>query len=110
MVALAAPVPLLTAKEAAAAGLGDHQLQAPVLDFSIPRRVRPGFGCVSYKDLLSGKITIKGHAVSTASATSLRLTDHITAALAEKLRDGSFPLVAPFQPLPEKPTLTPVNS
>ena len=110
MVALAAPVPLLSMEEAAAAGLGDHQLQAPVLDFSIPRRVRPVFGCVSYKDLLSGRIIIKGQAVSTASATSLRLTDQITAALAEKLRDGSFPLVAPFQPLPEKPTLTPINS
>ncbi|MYF36565.1 MAG: hypothetical protein F4226_07225 [Synechococcus sp. SB0678_bin_12] len=110
MVALAAPVPLLTIGAAAAAGLGDHQLQAPVLDFSIPRRVRPGFGCVSYKDLLSGQITIRGHAISTASATSLRLTDHITAALAEKLQDGSFPLVAPFRPLHGKATLTPVNS
>ena len=110
MVALAAPVPLLTIKAAAAAGLGDHQLQAPVLDFSIPRRVRPGFGCVSYKDLLGGQITMKGQTISTASATSLRLTDDIMATLAEKLRDGSFPLVAPFQPLPEKPTLTPVNS
>ena len=110
MVALAAPVPLLTIRGAAAAGLGDHQLQAPVLDFSIPRRVRPGFGCVSYKDLLSGKITMKGQAISTASATSLRLTDDITGTLAEKLRDGSFPLVAPFQPLPQKETLTPVNS
>ncbi len=110
MVALAAPVPLLTIKAAAAAGLGDHQLQAPVLDFSIPRRVRPGFGCVSYKDLLGGQITMKGQIISTASATSLRLTDDIMATLAEKLRDGSFPLVAPFQPLPEKPTLTPVNS
>ncbi|MXW40338.1 MAG: hypothetical protein F4Z75_04155 [Synechococcus sp. SB0668_bin_15] len=110
MVALAAPVPLLTVETAAPAGCGDHQLQAPVLDFSIPRRVRPVLGCVSYKDLLGGRITVKGHAVPTASATSLRLTDHVTAALAEKLRDGSFPLVAPFQPLPEKPTLTPVNS
>jgi len=110
MVALAAPVPLLTIRAAAAAGMGDHQLQAPVLDFSIPRRVRPGFGCVSYKDLLSGRITIGGHAVSTASATSLRLTDHITAALAEKLQNGSFPLVAPFQSLSGKATLTPVNS
>lgn len=110
MVALAAPVPLLTIRAAAAAGVGDHQLQAPVLDFSIPRRVRPGFGCVSYKDLLSGRITIGGHAVSTASATSLRLTDHITAALAEKLQEGSFPLVAPFQPLSGEATLTPVNS
>ena len=110
MVALAAPVPLLTIRAAAAAGLGDHQVQAPVLDFSIPRRVRPGFGCVSYKDLLSGRITIKGRDIPTASATSLRLTDDITAALAEKLRDGSFPLIAPFKPLPEKATLTPVNS
>ena len=110
MVAVAAPVPLLTVQAAAAAGVGDHELQAPVLDFSVPRRVRPGFGCVSYKDLLRGRILIEGRAVSTASATSLRLTDDVTAALAEKLRDGSFPLVAPFQPLGEKATLTPVNS
>jgi len=110
MVALAAPVPLWSMKEAAAASLGEDHLQAPVLDFAVPRRVRPGFGCVSYQDLLGGKITIGGHGIPTASVTSLRLTDQITAALAEQLCNGSFPLVAPFQPLPEKATLTPVNS
>ena len=41
LVALAAPVPLLDLDVARQAACGNEHLQAPVLDYGIPRRVRP---------------------------------------------------------------------
>ena len=110
MVGIAAPVPLLNRSMAAAAGVGDADLQAPVLDFSIPRRIRPSFGFVPYSDLLAGQVSIAGRVVRTAAATSLALAEDVTAALAQRLRNGDFPLTAPLQPLPMGANVRPVNA
>jgi len=51
--------------------LGDDQLEAPVLDFSIPRRLKPSFGYVAYSQLLSGVIQVDGRQLPCFPAHSL---------------------------------------
>ena len=74
-----------------------------MLDFSIPRRVRPGFGTVTYAELLAGRIQVDGHRLPVGPACSLRLADEIAAELVLRLQDGRFPLT----PATALPTVQP---
>jgi uncharacterized protein (DUF39 family) len=92
LVAIAAPVLLLGEHQARQAAVPDSALEAPVLDFSIPRRIRPGFGTVSYGELLAGRIQVDGHRLRAAPACSLHLGDSLAEELLKALANGSFPI------------------
>jgi uncharacterized protein (DUF39 family) len=109
LVAIAAPVPLINATVARQAACGDAVLQAPVLDFGIPRRVRPSFGNTSYAALHSGEIDVRGHRLSCAPGHSPRLAAEIGRELVERLQAGQFPLRLPLQPLAERTALLPLD-
>lgn len=109
MVPIAVPVPLLNLTVARQASIRDDQLEAPVLDFSIPRRIRPGFGFVPYSQLLAGKIQVDGRRIPCAPAHSPRLAREIGACLVELLRQGRFPLRGPLEPLSARPGLIPLE-
>jgi L-aspartate semialdehyde sulfurtransferase len=91
------------------AAIGDDQLEAPVLDFSIPRRIRPGFGFVPYSQLLAGVIQVDGRRIPCAPAHSPRLAREIGACLIEQLRKGCFPLRGPLEPLSARQGLIPLE-
>ncbi|MFM2079635.1 MAG: hypothetical protein RLZZ219_317 [Cyanobacteriota bacterium] len=109
LVAIAAPVPLINGVVARQAAIGDDRLEAPVLDFGIPRRVRPSFGSVSYAQLHSGALDLQGRRLACAPGHSPRLAAEISACLVERLQQGRFPLRLPLQPLPQRPALRPLG-
>ncbi|MFM8525341.1 MAG: homocysteine biosynthesis protein [Cyanobacteriota bacterium] len=109
LVALAAPVPLLNLAQARQAAVDNDHLQAPVLDLSIPRRIKPGFGGVPYSALLQGSIPVDGRRVRAAPAHSPRLAAEISAELVTRLRENRFPLRSPTQPLSPRPGLIPLD-
>lgn len=109
LVAIAAPVPLINATVALQAAAENDQLEAPVLDFSIPRRVKPGFGGLPYSQLLRGRIQVDGHQLSCAPAHSPRLAEGIAVELIERLRSGHFPLRLPALPLSSRSALIPLE-
>ena len=109
LVAVAAPVPLLDAAGAQAAARGDADLEAPVLDYGIPRRVRPSFGRVSYAQLHTGTLQLQERSLRCAPAHSPRLAAEIAAMLVAQLQAGLFPLRLPLQPLPQRPALLPLE-
>jgi uncharacterized protein (DUF39 family) len=110
MVAIAAPVPLIDLTVARQAAAENDQLEAPVLDFSIPRRIKPGFGGMPYSQLLTGRIQVDGHQLSCAPAHSPRLAAGITLELIERLCQGRFPLRLPAVPLTRRSALIPLES
>ena len=73
---------------------------APVVDFAIPRRVRPTFGLVNYAQLKSGKITIDGRSVRTAPLTSIYFGTRIAEELKTWVEKGTFLLTEAVAPLP----------
>ena len=110
LVAIAAPVPLIHAAIARQAAAGDRDLEAPVLDLSIPRRLKPGFGGVPYSLLKAGAIPVNGQSVPVAPAHSPRLAHELAEDLAVRLREDRFPLRLPLLPLSPRPSLLPLEA
>jgi hypothetical protein len=104
-VAIAAPVPLINESVARQAATGNDDLEAPVLDLAIPRRLKPSLGTARYSDLLAGELQIKGRPMGCAPAHSPRLAAAIGQELITRLSRGNFPLSLPLQPLNPRPTL-----
>lgn len=110
LVAIAAPVPLIHGGIARQAAADDSELEAPVLDLSIPRRLKPGFGGVPYSLLKAGTIAVNGQAVPAAPAHSPRLAQELAEELADRLREDRFPLRLPLLPLSSRPSLLPLEA
>jgi uncharacterized protein (DUF39 family) len=70
------------------------------VDFSIPRRVRPTFGLVSYAQLKSGRITIDGKPVRVAPLASIYLSRQVAIELKQWIEAGTFTLTKPVAPIP----------
>jgi uncharacterized protein (DUF39 family) len=100
MLGVGVPIPILNEHVATCCAIADQDIFAPVMDFAIPRRVRPTFGLVSYAQLKSGTITIEGQPVRTAPLASLHLSRQVTLELKQWIESGQFELTAPVAPLP----------
>ncbi len=100
MLGVGVPIPVLSEQTIAYCSVLDKDLVAPIVDFSIPRRVRPTFGLVSYAQLKSGKISIDGRMVRVAPLASLYLARKVAIALQEEIRSGRFLLSEPVAGLP----------
>lgn len=100
MLGVGVPFPVLNEQIVAHCAVQDADLVAPIVDFSIPRRVRPTFGLVSYAQLKSGRITVDGKPVRTAPLASIYLSRQVAQTLKEWILNGDFTLTEPVAPLP----------
>jgi L-aspartate semialdehyde sulfurtransferase len=100
MMGVGVPLPVLQEEVVAHCAVQDQDLVAPVIDFSIPRRVRPTFGLVSYAQLKSGKIAIDGKAVRVAPLASLYLSRQVAQELKQWIDAGQFTLTEPVAAIP----------
>ncbi|HEY9878576.1 MAG TPA: homocysteine biosynthesis protein [Leptolyngbyaceae cyanobacterium] len=107
MLGVGVPIPVLNETVARHCAVEDRELVAPVVDFSIPRRVRPTFGSVSYAQLKSGQITIDGRPVRTAPLASVYLSRQVAQTLKEEIESGQFELTQPVASLPSDRTFLP---
>lgn len=88
----------------------DQQIVAPVIDFSIPRRVRPTFGLVSYEQLQKGHVTIDGKSVKAAPLASKYRSRKVAQELKEWIEVGQFTLTEPVASLPRNRAFLPQDS
>ncbi len=100
MIGVGVPLPVLNEEVVAKCSVQDADLVAPVVDFSIPRRVRPIFGLFSYAQLKSGKIAIEGKSVRVAPLASVYLSEQVALELKEWLQTGKFTLTEFVAPIP----------
>lgn len=100
MLGVGIPLPVLNEQVVAHCAVQDKDLVAPIVDFSIPRRVRPTFGLVSYAQLKSGRLTIDGKVVRVAPLASLYLSRQVAIALKQWIEAGRFELSEPVAQLP----------
>ncbi|NJL22418.1 MAG: hypothetical protein HC895_18975 [Leptolyngbyaceae cyanobacterium SM1_3_5] len=100
MLGVGVPLPILNAEAIAHCAVQDSDLVAPVVDFSIPRRVRPTFGLVSYAQLKSGRISIEGKPVRVAPLASIARSRQVAIELKQWIEAGEFLLTEPVAPLP----------
>ncbi|WP_035987191.1 homocysteine biosynthesis protein [Leptolyngbya sp. KIOST-1] len=110
MLGVGVPIPILNERVAAYCAVQDADIVAPVMDFSIPRRVRPTFGLVSYAQLKSGSITIEGQSVRTAPLASVYLARQVANELKSWIEAGQFELAAPVAALPRDRAFLPQDA
>ena len=100
MLGVGVPIPVLNADIVAKCAVQDRDIFAPIVDFSIPRRVRPTFGLVSYEQLKSGKIKIEGRTVRVAPLASIYRSKQVAIELKETIDRGEFLLTEAVSLLP----------
>lgn len=99
MLGVGVPLPVLTEEVIARCAVQDKEVVAPVMDFSIPRRIRPTFGLVSYGQLKTGRLTIDGKSVKVAPVTSLYLSQQVAETLKQWIEAGEFTLTESVAPI-----------
>lgn len=107
MLGVGIPLPVLNETVIAHCAVQDRDLVAPVVDFSIPRRVRPTFGLVSYTQLKSGRISVDGKSVRVAPLASIYLSRQVAGELKQWIEAGKFTLSQPVAPIPNNRTFLP---
>jgi uncharacterized protein (DUF39 family) len=100
MLGVGVPLPVLSEEVVKCCAVQDKDIVAPVVDFSIPRRVRPTFGLVSYAQLKTGRITIDGKSVKVAPLASLFLSRQVAVELKQWIERGEFTLTEPVASIP----------
>ena len=100
MLGVGIPLPVLSEKVIEHCAVEDKDIVAPVVDFSIPRRVRPSFGLVNYVQLKHGQINIEGQKVRVAPVASIYLSRQVAQTLKQWILDGEFTLTQPVAPIP----------
>jgi len=109
MLGVGIPLPVLTEAAIAHCAVQDQDLVAPIVDFSIPRRVRPTFGLVSYAQLKSGRIVIDGKPVRVAPLASIYLSRQVALELKQWIETGKFYLTEPVAAISSDRAFLPQN-
>jgi uncharacterized protein (DUF39 family) len=101
-VGIGIPIPILSEEILEYTTVTDADILAPVVDYSeaYPQMKPDILGEVSYAQLKSGKITVGGKTIPTASLSSYSRAVEVATTLKEWIGRGSFLLTQPVSPLP----------
>ena len=101
-VGLGIPIPILDEEMARYTAVKDEEILCPVVDYSegYPYCKPIDLGYVNYRDLKSGKVTIRGKEVPTTPMSSYPRARKIAEILKEWIKSGRFELTQPVAPLP----------
>jgi uncharacterized protein (DUF39 family) len=101
-VGIGVPIPILDEEILQYTMVTDADIHAPVIDYSdaYPQKKPEVLAEVTYAELKSGKIKIKGKDVPTASRSSYPKAVEIATILKDWIQSGKFFLTTPVEPLP----------
>jgi uncharacterized protein (DUF39 family) len=101
-VGVGVPIPILSEEILGYTTVTDAEIFAAIIDYSdaYPNMKPDILGEVSYAELKSGKVKLKGKEVPTASLSSYPRAVEIANALKEWIKSGKFLLTEPVAPLP----------
>ena len=108
-VGIGIPIPVLDAQVAHGAGISDEEILTTVLDYSVPSRNRPVLRPVSYAELKSGEIDIKGKKVKTHCLSDLSRAKKIASTLKHWIEEGAFYLTEPVESLSREGACQPMH-
>ena len=109
MLGVGVAFPVLNDAVVESCAVPDKEVFAPVVDFSIPRRVRPTFGLVSYAQLKTGRLKIEGKPVRVAPLASIYLSRQVALELKQWIEQGEFTLTEPVAPIDMNRSFLPQN-
>ena len=102
-VGIGVPIPIIDEEMMRFVSVRDEDLYAPVVDYSkaYPEREVGTVARVSYKELKSGTVTIKGKSIVTSSLSSYPMAVEIAETLKDWIEKGSFLLTEKVASLPD---------
>ncbi|MBM4462141.1 MAG: hypothetical protein FJ012_02240 [Chloroflexi bacterium] len=102
MVGIGVPIPILSEEILRYAAVKDEEIFAAIVDYSeaYPQMKPDILGEVSYAELKSGRITVQGKDVPTASLSSYAKAVEIAQTIKKWISHGEFLLTEPVAPLP----------
>lgn len=100
-VGIGLPIPILDEELAKNVAVRDREIVTKILDYGVPSRNRPVVQEVSYAELNSGKVELKGRSIKTACTSSVRIAKKIMAELKSWISKGEFFLSEPVEKLPK---------
>lgn len=107
MLGVGVPIPVLNESVIRSCAVSDRDIVAPIIDFSIPRRVRPTFGLVTYEQLKSGRVSIEGKTVRVAPLASIAFSRQVAEELKAAIITNQFTLTEPVASLPSDRSFLP---
>jgi uncharacterized protein (DUF39 family) len=102
-VGIGIPIPILNIEMAKRVSINNSQIETSILDYGTVGT--PKLGQVSYEELQSGSINVKGKKVRTAPVASLSKARKIAEELKEWLQKGDFEISKPVQMFPQNTSL-----
>lgn len=102
IVGIGIPIPILDEDILRFTAVKNDDIQVPVVDYSdeYPNRKPGGLGHVTYAELKSGSIEIRGKKVPTTPLSSYSRARTIASLLKDWIQRGQFELTTPVAPLP----------
>jgi uncharacterized protein (DUF39 family) len=103
MVGLGVPIPVLNEDMAAYTGISDEEIFTQIIDYGndYPNGISKSYGQVSYAELKSGFISLKGKKVPTVPLSSRVRAEEIAGILKKWIAKGKFLLGEPQFTLPD---------
>jgi uncharacterized protein (DUF39 family) len=103
-VGLGIPIPVLNEEIAGRTGISDEDIVTQIIDYGndYPNGISKSYGQVSYAELKSGSIKLKGQEVQTVPLSSLVKAREIADTLKKWISKGTFTLGEPQFTLPSK--------
>jgi CBS domain-containing protein len=108
-VGMGIPIPVLDEKVALSTAVSDADIITNVMDYGIPSRDRPVVRQVTYEELRSGSIDIKGREVATSSLSSFKRSRQISYILKDWISHGEFFLSQASENLPSDSVSRPMK-
>lgn len=99
-VGIGIPIPILNVGLAKKTGISDEEISANLMDYGVPRRVRPILKKTDYGELRSGKISLKDKDIPVTALSSLKIAREIADELKKWIEEGGFYLTKPVETLP----------
>jgi uncharacterized protein (DUF39 family) len=98
------PIPILSPEILKRTTIRDQDILAPVIDYAhdYPQKTGKVICRLSYAELKSGEVEIKGKKVQSASMSSYSKALEIAHLLKDEIKRGDFLLSRPYRPLPRK--------
>jgi len=103
------PIPILDEEMARACAITDDQIVTAMFDYSQPARSRTVLKEITYAELRSGEIELKGKHIPTSSLSSLYKARQITQILKSQIQKGEFMIEKPVQNLPMDRVFRPLD-
>jgi len=110
-VGIGIPIPIINQRVASTAAVKDEEIAVSIKDYGVPSRpdLRPVVKEVSYSDLRSGKVEIKGKDVPSSSLSSYKMAVEVSEVLKKWIQEGRFYLTSPVELLPRQRVLKPLE-